>query len=133
MLQKQPEETTHAMACSIEEVPASPQWLFKKPQLKDLCDIVRTSRWYQLGVQLEMDPSCLNDIRDDNINYPSQDLKRTQMFELWLSTDPQATNKKLLEALQKKVIGEDSVAEEYETKLKECNMKGMYVGHPYNG
>lgn len=114
------------MAYSIKEVPALPQWLlFKKPQLKDLCDIVRISRWYQLGVQLEMDPSCLNDIKDDNVNYASQDHKRTRMFQLWLSTDPQATNKKLLEVLQKKVIGEDSVAEKYETRLKECNMKGM--------
>ena len=134
MLQKHLRPPIRTMACSIEEVPAS-QWLFIKPQLKELCDIVRTSRWYQLGVQLDMDSNSLNDIRDDNINYPSQDLKRTRMFELWLLTDPQATNKKLLEALQKKVVGEDSVAEKYEARMKENNMKGMsiLVTHAYNG
>lgn len=88
-----------------------------KPLLNNLCAIVRTARWYQLGIQLQLDQDMLNNIREDAA-LSSTEGKRTKMFETWLKSDHQATNKQLIEALQLKVIGEPVMASHYEDVLK---------------
>ena len=91
-------------------------YLSQKPQLSTVCALIRAQRWYQLGIQLDMDIATLNDIRDDgSIPFES---KRDQMFEKWLRGNAAATNKQLLDALKLKVIGEDALAQEYEERLK---------------
>ncbi|XP_019849853.1 PREDICTED: uncharacterized protein LOC109580768 [Amphimedon queenslandica] len=90
-------------------------YLYERPQLSRLCSQIRTSRWHQLGIQLEVDQATLSNIRDDgSIPY---DEKRCRMFEKWLDGNSRATNKQLLEALRLKVIGEDAMAKEYEQTL----------------
>ncbi|XP_019850967.1 PREDICTED: uncharacterized protein LOC109581353 [Amphimedon queenslandica] len=87
-----------------------------KPTLKTVCAIVRTSRWHQLGIQLGVDEEMLQDILSDRSDI--QD-KRTQMFRLWIASQPGASHNQLVEALRLKVIGEDRMAQEYEEKVKE--------------
>ena len=90
-------------------------YLYERPQLSRLCSQIRTSRWHQLGIQLEVDQATLSNIRDDgSILYEE---KRCCMFEKWLDGNAKATNKQLLEALRLKVIGEDAMAKEYEETL----------------
>ena len=45
--------------------------------------------------------------------------KRTQMFRLWLASQPEASHRQLVEALKLKVIGEHTMAVEYEEKVKQ--------------
>ena len=61
----------------------------KKPTLDELCEHIRIgSKWYQLGIQLKLDPKKLEDIHKlpDDSTY-----KTAKMFELWLDTKPDAT------------------------------------------
>ena len=90
-------------------------YLYERPQLSRLCSQIRTSRWHQLGIQLEVDQATLSNIRDDG-SIPYEE-KRCRMFEKWLEGNATATNKQLLEALKLKVIGEDAMAKEYEQTL----------------
>ena len=39
--------------------------LDQKPPLSEVCEHARTSRWYKLGIQLEVDEVELKEIRDD--------------------------------------------------------------------
>ena len=87
-----------------------------KPDLKTVCAIVRTSRWHQLGIQLGVDEEMLHDIESDKSETQN---KRTQMFRLWMASQPGASHNQLVEALRLKVIGEDRMAQEYEEKVKE--------------
>uniref|UniRef100_A0A1X7SSN1 Death domain-containing protein n=1 Tax=Amphimedon queenslandica TaxID=400682 RepID=A0A1X7SSN1_AMPQE len=87
-----------------------------KPDLKTVCAIVRTSRWHQLGIQLGVDSDMLHDIESEKSD--TQD-KRTQMFRLWIASQPEASHNQLVEALTLKVIGEDRMAQEYEERVKE--------------
>ncbi|XP_019856401.1 PREDICTED: uncharacterized protein LOC109584927 [Amphimedon queenslandica] len=87
-----------------------------KLDLKTMCAIVRTSRWHQLGIQLGVDSDMLHDIESEKSE--TQD-KRTQMFRLWIASQPGASHNQLVEALRLKVIGEDRMAQEYEEKVKE--------------
>ena len=87
-----------------------------KPDLKIVCAIVRTSKWHMLGIQLGVDDKMLHDIETDRSE--TQD-KRTQMFRLWIASQPEASHNQLVEALRLKIIGEDRMAQEYEEKVKE--------------
>ena len=87
-----------------------------KPDLKIVCAIVRTDRWHQLGIQLGVDEKVLQDILSDRSD--TQD-KRTQMFRLWIASQPEASHNQLVETLRLKIIGEDRMAQEYEEKVKE--------------
>lgn len=100
---------------SNEPVNESDYWLERKPILSVVCAVIRTIKWRQLGIQLELDIQKLNEINMDN---PITGLKRTKMFEMWLETQPQATNRQLLKALRLKEIAEDTLAEAYEERIK---------------
>ena len=105
-------------------------YLNERPQLSSLCSQIRTSRWHQLGIQLEMDQATLSNIRDDgSISYEE---KRCRMFEKWLDGNAKATNKQLLEALRLKVIGEDAMAEEYEQTLASQQGRVGYSEYKYS-
>ena len=88
-----------------------------RPSLAELCEHVPVSPiWYQMGVQLELDPRKLNGIELQGANFMD---KMTKMFELWLDTNPQATRRQIVETLRKNSIEEITLAVQYETKLRE--------------
>ena len=90
--------------------------LEEKPTLDELCEhIVIDTRWYQLGIQLKLDVTQLDVIDKENSDVTQ---KTAKMFQLWLSTNPLATRRYVLEVLRKRVIGEKNVANEYEKILK---------------
>ena len=89
--------------------------LQERPTLDELCEhIVIGIKWYQLGIQLKLDVTQL-DVIDKETSDVTQ--KTSKMFQLWLSTNPLATRRHVLEALRKRVIGENNVANEYEKVL----------------
>ena len=89
--------------------------LEEKPALDELCEhIVIGTKWYQLGIQLKLDVTQLDVIDKENSDVTQ---KTAKMFQLWLSTNPLATRRHVLEALRKRVIGENNVANEYEKIL----------------
>ena len=89
--------------------------LEEKPTLDELCEhIVIGIKWYQLGIQLKSDVTQLNVINEQNSDVTQ---KTAKMFQLWLSTNPLATRRHVLEALRKRVIGENNLANEYEKML----------------
>ena len=94
---------------SFEEI------LEEKPSLDELCEHIRIgSKWYQLGIQLKLDPKKLEDIRrqPDDSTY-----KTSRMFQLWLDTNPNATRRQVVDALRKEIIEEITVAHKYEKSL----------------
>ena len=100
------------MAVRGPSLSSTDQLLDKKPPLSEVCEYARTSRWYQLGVQLQVDEVELKEIKDE----PGSD-KRTRMFQLWLRTQINATRRQLLTALRSKHVGEEEVALKYENMV----------------
>ena len=89
--------------------------LEEKPTFDELCErIVIDTRWYQLGIQLKLDVTQLDVIDKENSDVTQ---KTAKMFQLWLSTNPLATRRHVLEVFRKRVIGENNVANEYEKIL----------------
>ena len=82
-------------------------YLNQRPLLSDLCNHVRTNRWYVLGIQLDIDTVCLNDIQVEN---HSEEKRRAKMFEEWLRRNPKASVGQLIEALRKESIQEYVIA-----------------------
>ena len=96
---------------SLEEV------LNERPSLAELCEYVPISiKWYQMGIQLELNTRRLKEIEKLQIDVMD---KMTKMYEVWLDTNPQATRRQIVDTLRKKAIEEMTLAHEYETKLRE--------------
>ena len=92
-------------------------FLSGKPTLSELFKHVNIStKWYQFGVLLEINSDKLNCIDKD---YQESDLKALKVFELWLSTNPSATRKQIIDTLKTESIGENTVAEKYQKTLIE--------------
>ena len=93
------------------------QFLNGKPAVHELYEHVRVgTNWYKLGVLLKLDITKLNDIRSLN---EDSDFKSLKMFELWLSSKPNATRREIIVALKKEALGENAIAERYVSALKE--------------
>ena len=72
-----------------------------KPQLKDLV-LVRTTKWYNLGLQLGIEDTELDVIEENN---PKDiDACKRKMFKTWLRITPSPSYQQLVEALQE--VGE---------------------------
>ena len=85
------------------------------PPLHEICNYARTSHWYQLGIQLELDSVDLERIRTDSAVTD----KLSSMYRVWFSKKARtATRRQLLKALRTDHIGQNSVAESYEQELK---------------
>ena len=88
-----------------------------KPTLAELCKHVPIStNWYIMGTQLELDVRKLNELEELPKPVP---YKVSKMYELWLDTKPQATRRQVLEMLRMELIGQMSLAQQYETMLKD--------------
>ena len=91
--------------------------LSRKPSLHELCEHVNIStKWYTFGVLLNLDTTKLDGIRmmNEDISF-----KAIKMFELWLSSNPNATRNQVINTLRKETIGEISVAKNYMLTLRE--------------
>ena len=96
---------------SFEEI------LSETPPLDELCEHIRVgTKWYLVGVQLKLDIKELDTIEELNKDAL---FKTTKMFQLWLSTNSQASRIEIVKVLKKGIIGEITLAERYETTLKE--------------
>ena len=105
------------------ELPGFESFLNEKPTLDELCRHVRIdTEWYKFGVLLKLNTTKLEGIRlmNDSIGF-----KTVKMFELWLSSNPTATRREIIETLRTEAIGEKTIAEDYNKALKEsetyCN------------
>ena len=94
---------------------AEMSYLNEKPLLSDLCNHVRTNRWYLLGIQLDIDLVFLNDIQVEN---HSEEKRRSKMFEEWLRVNPEASVGQLIEALKTESVQENSIAYDIEQIYK---------------
>ena len=105
------------------------QFLNRKPTVHELYEHVRVgTNWYKLGVLLKLDIKTLNDIRslNEDSDFKSSNMFelclcvcREMMFELWLSSKPNATRREIIETLNKDAIGEITIAERYRVALQE--------------
>lgn len=101
--------------------------LDEKPSLSEICEHVRTIKWFQLGIQLELDDSELREIKEDNNSVAD---RRTAMYQLWFRTQPKRNRRQLLNALKSKAVSEYKIASDYEEILrggiKTPNTSGKY-------
>ena len=103
----------------------SDKFLNGKPTLAELYEHVRIeTKWYQFGVLLKLDTVKLDSIRMMNEEISFKALK---MFELWLSFNPKAMRREIIETLQKPTIAEKFIAEEYKRALVESKSKEYCV------
>ena len=94
-------------------------FLLATPTIKELAEHVNVSTdWYIVGTILDLDQRRLRSIREQA---GSDTHKMIEMFNLWLTTTPTASRRQVLEALRKSVVGENTLAYEYEKHLKELH------------
>ena len=80
--------------------------LDQQPDLKEITNFARTAKWYQLGVQLELDGVDLEECTEI-----------ARMYQLWIQQKAEdATRRNLLTALR--AIRQINVASQYERYLK---------------
>ena len=84
-----------------------------EPQLKDLI-LVRTVKWYELGLQLEVESHNLDVIQANN--QKNVEACKREMFSKWLRITPNASYQQVVEALR--VVGEISEANRLCKKYK---------------
>ena len=62
-----------------------------RPEIQELVERVRTSRWYELGIQLGLEDNALEGIKIECGN--KIDECRTAMFRQWLRTSSDCSRK----------------------------------------
>ena len=92
-----------------------------RPKLAELQESVRTTKWYNLGIQLGLEDNDLEEIPKRN-GRDVDDCRRS-MFGLWLRTSSKPTRRQLLYALRTKSVAEISIADEYKRSFQ---THGMY-------
>ena len=93
-----------------------------RPNLDELCEHVSIGyQWYKFGVLLKLDPRTLDSI--ERMSIIGDDIKALKMFDLWLSTNPKAMRKEIIDTLKKQVIDRNAVAEQYLMALKESKLE----------
>ena len=96
------------------------QFLNGKPTIAELCEHVRIdTKWYKFGVLLKLDTTKLDGIEQQ---YKESDVKALKMFELWLGSKPKAMRREIIDTLRKDAIGENTIAEQYQSILKESEL-----------
>ena len=99
-------------------------YLDQKPLLSDLCEHVRTERWYMLGIQLDIDTIRLNDIQ---VEHHSEEKRRAKLFEEWLRVNPEASVIQLIEALRKESVKENVIAHKIDM-IYQSRYRGNQLG-----
>ena len=88
------------------------QLLDEVPQLHEVCNYVRTARWYELGIQLQLNTVDLDSISDSAVTD-----KLSRMYDLWHKKAGAPTRRSLLVALQTEHVGLKRIADVYKKKL----------------
>ncbi|XP_019856609.1 PREDICTED: uncharacterized protein LOC100638228 isoform X1 [Amphimedon queenslandica] len=102
-------------------------FLSATPTITELTEHVDVStNWYTVGTMLDLDQKRLRSIEGQTSHNDAH--KMIEMFNLWLATTPTASRRQVLEALRKKVVGENTLADKYEKHLKELH-KAAYLDH----
>ena len=105
------------MSSLAKEIMSLEDILSRKPSLQELCEHVNIgTKWYTFGVLLGLDTTKLDSIGKMN---EDSSFKAIKMFELWLSSNPNATRNQIINTLKKEPIGEMSVAKSYMSTLRE--------------
>ena len=95
-------------------------FLSYKPGLDELTEHVDVgTKWYLLGTLLHLDDRRLDGI--NQLQGHDDTYKTLKMFQHWLTSTPTATRRQVLEALRKRVISENTVADQYEAHLKKLH------------
>ena len=88
-----------------------------KPTVCELFKHVNiNTKWYQFGLLLKLNTAKLDSIDKD---FQMSDMKALKMFDLWLSSNPFATRKQIIDTLKTEAIGENTIAEKYQKALAE--------------
>ena len=86
--------------------------LDQRPSLRELAEHVNVGiKWRQVGVQLKLEARQLDAI---NVDCANTDDKLSKMYELWLSSTPNATRRELLEVLRLSSVKELAIASRYQ-------------------
>lgn len=96
-------------------------YLNGKPTIEELCQHVTIdTKWYKFGELLKLDTTDL-----DNVDQQCKDdhNKVSKMFELWLSTSPNAIRREIIDALLNSAINENVLAKKYMKALMESEYK----------
>ena len=90
----------------------------ERPELKELQERVRTIKWHDSGIQLDLANSTLEGIATQYAN-EVENCRRT-MFSTWLSTMPshKCTRRELLQALRSRDVAENYMADEYQRSFQ---------------
>ena len=111
----------------MEDLADFDAFLNERPTLDEMFQHVKIStRWYQFGVLLKLDSNKLEEIEQQ---YKDSGFKALKMFELWLSTNPNAKRREIIETLRIEIIGQNAIAQEYLTVLTENE---IYISSLYN-
>ena len=104
-------EILSSVDCSFDS------FLSSTPHLRELIEYIEVgTNWNLLGVLLGLAKKDLDGIEQQPGNCAQKAMK---MFDLWLSTTPTASRKEILEALEKRPLSQNTVAEKYANHLKD--------------
>ena len=108
------------MAMATEHMKSSfNSFLSSTPTIKELTEHIDVgTNWYIVGTVLDLDQRRLQSIKEQG---GSDTDKIIEMFNLWLTTTPTASRRQVLEALRIRVVGENTLADEYEKHLKKLH------------
>ena len=92
-------------------------FLSSTPHLRELTEYVEVgTNWNLLGVLLGLDKKDLDGIEQQPGSCAQ---KAMTMFDLWLKATPTASRREILEALEKRPLSQNTVAEKYTNHLKD--------------
>ena len=91
---------------------AANYYLDQRPTVAELTQHANVgTKWRQVGIQLKLSPGRLDAI---DVECKDIDTKLSKMYQLWLSTTPNATRIQLLQVLRLSSIAEHTIASQYE-------------------
>ena len=86
---------------------------------EDLIDI--SHKWYDLGLQLELEEGTLENIKSDNPESAQHCLR--EMLSTWLKNERRPTWQTLCAALRSRTVGAEKLASDLEAKYEKMNSK----------
>ena len=89
----------------------------ERPELAELVENVRTNKWHELGLQLNVEDNGLVAIRRQCHHIISE--CRREMFSNWLSNATNASRKQILKALRTRAVSEVYMAKQYELYISQ--------------
>ena len=91
-------------------------YLTREPKLDELCKYVWTTKWKELGVELELNSRYLDEIEVDYCHSVGERI--TKVFQLWLGSASNPTVGEMLSALRSPSVHENVIADKYDRFCK---------------